>query len=382
MKKIGKFAVVSENFIEHNNEFWFVATRKNWLCKMSKTELVAEKLCEIPYGKFNSYDYEIAYGEEDCILLMPIFADYILKYYIESNTFERYLIKSVGESSYGDSGRDVKFRSSVKTDTAVWIMPQSAKCIIEWNYKTDKITEHTEWFNVFNKYGWSEGPFFGKGIFVNNSLWLPCVKANAVVEFDTITKKERLHNVGDKDNIFIAITYCNNRLWLMDNHKTEVLGWDFKTDETIKISQFPQDYGVDQMFRDMNGAKVYDIYCMYTLNEKEVLLLPLYANQFLIVDTDLKKIRKKFNKPVGESYISAVRLDENQVVCLSQKSNKLIIYHEDLDEITIKEFDTKANVGDEVICINEKEMKFMNFLEYICADEEEKSSKIKKIFMN
>lgn len=302
---------------------WFVATRKNWICRMDLSDYKTQFVCEIPFAKLKDHSYKIETMYNDNIILMPEYADYILEYNIHTGTFRKTDLKLSLHTSGTVGGTAIKFRSSVKDGDIIWMMPQSCHCIIEYNARTHTVSEHNSWYKQFEKYNWNNVNLFGMGIMANESLWIPCYQLNAVLEFSVKTKASKLHFIGNEGSFYSAIIYMNEKFWLLDNVNKSIIQWDSKTGEININNIFSDGYGLEKIYANNSENEKYGVCCMYALNNR-ILLLPALANQFVIFDLNDQKTTKLTDKPLGQSYVNAYLSTDDRALCFSQNGNVMV----------------------------------------------------------
>lgn len=361
-----KFNNSFESCVLLKDSLWFVTIKDNWLCKMSTENYTVEYVCDVPYANVEVYSYKVAGGYDSILILMPMYGEYLLEYDIEKNTFKKIELKQSKIDGIFSGGAGIKFRSSVRDGDKLWILPQSAHCIIEYDFSTHNVIEYTDWYSVFEQFNWTNVPLFGKGIIAMDSIWIPCLQINAVLEF-SLDKKVNLHFLGTKDEKFSAITEYKSDLWLMDNRKMSVVTWNPKTGFIKYYNEFPEDYNLQEKYKYDNTNIDYGIWGMNTIDNK-IVLSPSTANQFVILDTESGLMRKLVDVPKDSSYIDSYRPDKNHVLYLSQSNNTIGVYSVSDETMEFETFYiTVKKSKDEIkdMVLHEKELELKSFLELV-----------------
>ncbi len=361
MKEKARFSIAFENCVEYKEELWFVSLGDTWLCKMSKKTYIAEKVCAIPHTEQIMYEYDVASAGNGKIIIMPLMKKIIFSYDIDNHKFEEFDWNEAETYVAEKEPYKVNFRSAVKKENSTWIMPQSARCIIEYDHLKNKITEYTDWFHIFDGYQLEANELFGKGILVKESLWLPCLQLNAIVEFNTHTKKGKLHFIGENDRRYTAIAYSKDCFWIIDNQKQVLTGWTPETGIVTNINAFPDEYEAD----DSDKNTLFNIFYMQPILNNYILLLPSHSNQFLLVDLKKQTISAVLKKRRGESYISAIWLNDSELLCLSHKSNRCILFSLKDRTFTEKEVYVDIEISSEPLFVKHGNMSLQNYIDYV-----------------
>lgn len=319
----GKLTCFEEGVVL-NNELWYVAVPRAWLCKMDLLDYKVQVVCEIPFMDVNAaYTYNVVAVYDNKLILMPKYAEDVLIYDIGKDEFEKIELKKALRTSGKDAGNAVKFRAYALKDNVLWMMPQSSCCILEYNLLTGKLIEHVDWYEQFERYNWENVNLFGKGIMAENSLWIPCYQLNAIVEFRIETKESILHFIGSEKDCYSAITYTNGKFWLFNAFQNSLCKWNRESGIVTECIVLNKEYEEDdvQLSEEM---KKYKVNCMYALNNK-IVLLPSQANQCILVDIGKKRGQTLFKKNKGASFIGICDWCKGKIICPSQNENSLVI---------------------------------------------------------
>lgn len=306
-----------------DNELWYVPITRTALYKMKLSNYQSQEVCKLPYVEDGlNYSYDVVAVHESRLILMPKYADNVLIYNMLDGSFDKVILEASMMTSGTEGGTAIKFRSYAQEGDILWMMPQSCRCIIEYNMSSSLLIEHTNWYGLLEKYHWKNVNLFGKGILVKESLWIPCYQKNTVVEFSVRTKEAKIHYIGNERNCYSAIAYADGAFWILDNLNSRFFKWNPEGGIGEEI-RFPEGYGIDDISVS-DEVKKYRVACMYTVNEK-ILLLPTLANQFLLFNTQNATMHNLLTNNGKNSFIGVCALNQDQIICPSQKSEELVI---------------------------------------------------------
>lgn len=318
-ESLGRF----EEGVIVGNELWYVAVPIAWLCKMNLSDYQAELVCELPpqEGLRFGYSYNVVAVYQNQLILMPKCAQDVLIYYMDQGAFKKIELKEALITNEKGIFPYLKFRSHAKEGNTLWMMPQASCCIIEYNMVTGVLTEHSQWYEQLEPYGWDSDYLFGKGVLAGEALWLPCRHLNALLEFSTKTKSAKLHHIGQENARYVAIACINGELWLLNGKDNVLFRWNPETEEIEDVISLPEDYCVAEDVEVENEKNLTSVY-MKVMGNKLV-LIPALANQFLSVDIESRKICRLLTTEKGDSFVACVA-DKNRLICPSHNSSKIV----------------------------------------------------------
>lgn len=322
MSEMASYPLSAEGGVVADGALWFAAVNHNALCKMDlKTQDVSFVTRLSPkYGWDSDHLYSLAAYYEGRLILFPDVADEILDYDIKSKKICCFplLCPELKEEKLH------KFRSSACIGSKLWIMPQACHRILSYDLKNKTLAEYTHWFDRLETVLSPSGSIFGGGIAVGESLWLPCLHINGIVEFDTGHAIEKLHRMGNSESRFSTIAYANKRFWLIDNIHRQIVEWLPNEGIIAEHRGFPSEYQSES-----DEYKLYDINRMYPFGE-DIIGIPSHASHFIKIsvhDGTISLIGKRLE---GGNYISACEdYATHRCFCLPQTNHLIKVIKKD-----------------------------------------------------
>lgn len=318
------YDVRCEKCLVVDGKCWIIPVQFNALCIMD-IDTGAVRIVEWGLGGepgLASMRYMLAGAFKHKLILMPEYGSKVLVYDTVCLKFEEYPISIPELGMDVENGKDIKFRSAVVTDDAVWLTPLSAKHIIKYDPVRQAITDYTDWANAVQGYSFMGSPQFGNGVVVGDSLWMTCFQTNALLEFDMVKGTARLHHVGEAHNRFAVMTYCDENFWLLDNINQELVVWLPDKGSIWRNDNFPDNYGVDPVYGTKND---YNIASLYEA-DAGFIGIPCWGNSFIYIDRKTGLISKLAAKNPGSSYLYATQLHTGKIITPSKTDNKFLLY--------------------------------------------------------
>ena len=177
------YDVRCEKCLVVDGKCWIIPVQFNALCTMDINTGVV-RIVEWGLGGepgLAGRRYMLAGAFKHKLIIMPEYGNKVLVYDTVCLKFEEYPISIPELGMDFENGKDIKFRSAVVTDDAVWLTPLSAKHIIKYDTVRKSITDYTAWENAVKEYSFVGSPQFGNGVMVGKSLWMTCFQTNALL---------------------------------------------------------------------------------------------------------------------------------------------------------------------------------------------------------
>ena len=128
---------------------------------------------------------------------------------------------------------------------------------------------------------------FIRGIFAGDSLYLPLVGTNKIVEFNSINKTFRMYTVGKDTNHYFNLVYDGKNIWLSQRTPgRSLVRWRIGTNQVAEYGAYPE--GCD-FSACMNG---YSGFINMVSVGNSILLFPDMANMVVEVDRDSGEMKK------------------------------------------------------------------------------------------
>lgn len=341
------------------NDMWFTSMYSNGLYRMSVDNMISELICEIPeqYRNKEQFQYKVAGAYENEVVLMPLYAEYVLIYNISQNTFKAIKILKHFVTNIDGAGECVKFRSSCQKDNKLWILPQAAHCIIEYDFSKGELIEYDNWY--YDKYFvHRDGKIkFGQGIKLDNSIWIPCFQQNIIIKYSLQTKSVEYHMVDANNYSIIALANIDDVLWII-TEDYKCIKWQVGYGKPIEETNLITDYKLETNCYSYLKVNVYD---------NRILLCPGQANSFISVDTLNHKITNISNKPDKTFFMSSCKLNKEIDLIFSFTDNTYAKYN--IKENKIEYFKMGALIEKNDTVLYEGDITLSSYIEAINKQE-------------
>ena len=209
-------------FYHDGNQLWFVEERINALFRMDEAAMDIEYVGSFPSDRHTYPLYRQITQGEGKLYAAPAYADCIAAFDKQSEVFSKKSYRQlppehtdrrnfIGAVSYGDS---------------IFFTPCKYPAIMSVNTLTDEVHYYSDWVEPLQKLtSDTQDLYFLKPLVTGHTMWLAACGANAVVEFDLITRKSNVHEVGGKHYRFNGICYDGSQYWLSPRYDTPVVKW-------------------------------------------------------------------------------------------------------------------------------------------------------------
>ena len=216
------------------DKIWFNVRRINALISMDKDTWIPELVGSFP----EESNYTLGYNESlfrepaeiDGVLYFPPFlAEEIAAYSPMKESFTKLVYKRTGEMEWG-------ILSAVAYNKTLFFTPLRYPAIVQLDTITNKLSRHSDWVTQLGKIGGDTsgnyvGTYFGLPHVAGSSIWLACLTANVILEFDMESCKHSIYEIGVKDYRYLQVYYDGTDYWLAPRGytKTPVIKWNPET---------------------------------------------------------------------------------------------------------------------------------------------------------
>lgn len=152
------------------------------------------------------------YGEK--IVIVPVQGNEVMVYDLDKRTLRCYQINRKTEG--------VGYCSAVITDRLLWITPCRERNIICFDMEKESVMYFGDADIPFNDEGEEN---FGYAVYAEHSIWMPCVFANMVIEFDTDKRVFRKHTIEIDGCMCGVICYCNEKFYILNIKNNSLVEW-------------------------------------------------------------------------------------------------------------------------------------------------------------
>ena len=319
------YEIKAEKCVMHNGKCWFVPSSHNALCTL---DVMSGDISVEVWGLGGESGlcqgrYVLAGAVGNKLVMVPEYAEKVLIYDTESGTSECYPVNVPELKGKSGGGKFIKFRSAITLGSDVWILPQSTGHILKYDAVKMELADYVDWYDVVAEYNWHDVNQFGFGVCVDYSIWLPCYQINALLEFNILSHQGKIHFIGKHENRFIAVTYCENKFWLLDNINQELVTWHPSQGILNVTKEFPNEYGADKAYFNFPDYNIAEL-CVV---KDKIVAVPSAGNAFLCVDVFSSTIEKIVDKLSGSNYLHLCKIDSERYIALSQTDNRFCVFN-------------------------------------------------------
>lgn len=227
---------------EDGEAIWFICANSNALfCLNIETSSVTQ------VGSFEEeLKQDFLYGEiipyEDELVFVPFSAQRIAVYEKKTGAFIYIPLEKQemgGEIPYRE---EAKFYAGVRYKHWVYMFGYTYPAILRLNMETRRVEYFKDWFHdpalrfTFRK----DGCFHTGKIVQQNTVLLPFLNADAVLEWNLETCRWHIYPVGKNNSGFMGIVSDGTWYWLVPRRKGPVLKWDKAAGLTEEYSGLPK----------------------------------------------------------------------------------------------------------------------------------------------
>ena len=230
------------------------------------------------------------------------------------------------------------FSGGVVFGEKIFLFGNAYPGIISYEFKNDIYRVINTWIDLDRDYSALDGCFHQKYIRKGNTLFIPFMNTNAVMEFDLESEEYVIHDVGDKLQRYISIESNGDFFYLVprDGRNGAIVKWDYRSGEICQYSDYPMGFNHHQ----------YAFYRSYAANNK-LIMFAHRGNMNVCFDMETEKMSVfddlyDSRNVIAKKYSCFVR-DESRIVFLTRES--LVKMNENLTEHEIIEY----KYGDSII---------------------------------
>ncbi|MCR4673515.1 MAG: hypothetical protein K5675_00770 [Lachnospiraceae bacterium] len=253
---------------------------------------------------------------ENRIIIAPIRGDEIIVCDRATSQLRNYKI----HRSVKDNG----FCSAIVNNDYLWITPSTEKYILCFDMKNETL----EYIDITDngEHKDNENNIYGYAINVGNSIWLPCLFDNAILEFDMNSKKLRKCPVALEGAEVSVLSYCNGLFYILNERNHKLIEWNQKGHlREIEFSPFQTELKLP-------------IHKTVVIGD-EILFLPREIDDFWVYSAKEDKWRKIADKPNSSSLYEEAVIIENKVYGFDLREGINFIWNHDTDEMAFFEIE-------------------------------------------
>lgn len=260
-----KATLLKENF------FWFIQLNANKLLKIQKDTLKIEKIIAIPEEpvyKNRNYNYHIIdYGN----YLIILFGESKNLYIFNIQTEE------IEVCNICKSGQRFTSEIVINKDNELFLFPYNSRELLTYSVKEKKVQEKIIFPQKVKLSKQYEQ--------IKDEIYTVDYDSNTIYKIDLNNNKYSSIKVGSNKNKYWGIKKAGNCFVLPHTDNKAITVWNEETEEVTELSNFPLGY---------DGLDGYAYLSMYS-NDRNVYIIPYFANMVLEVDGTKKTIKQCFN---------------------------------------------------------------------------------------
>ena len=339
--------LIFENLFDDGEQFWFTSMNFNSLWTMDKTT------CEIKYmgsfpaeqgEKWRQFYYIVR--EADRLFFIPLAADHIAVYSIEEKKFS-----TISIPEYPDSvEQKIKFNPESKFvggyiyEHNLYLAPSTYPGILKYNLNTGEMKIIDDWLPEMNgliKTSYSMG-YFSRGICSQNKLFLACIEADALFEFDMEDNSYLFHKINSGNLGYHGICFDGKSYWLSPVKGGSVVKWKRSAGIQAKLNVLTDDEDTLLFpFTDISFCGD-DIWLLPLNSDKAIKILP-DKNQVVTVDEfQTEIIHPQLKKGIDSKLCFLLQKSNgHKLYAFSVKSCSFFVY--DLKNCKLKRWPVRIN---------------------------------------
>lgn len=340
--KDSKVSITTDKCILKDEYIWYVSIIGSMICRTNVRTWETEIVEHIPkkYCNNTSYTYDCGIFYGDRLILAPKYEDWILDYDTISGKFDAYKIECSEVDGNTQNGNSIRFRYALIHEDTVWLMPQSARQIIEYRPKEKRYISHKRWYaELFEQYNWGDVTLFGNALKIKESIWLLCYEIGSVMEFNIITGIASLYSIGEQTSRYrLFEKYNDDQIILFDYVNKKLIIWDVVEKKMVRNISL---IGVNYETNDIRTRKLG--YVKLKAIENRFIMPPYLADNFIMIninENDLQ-ISTDISKPDNERYINAVILNDGKILFNTQSGIYNILFNPENDSIKRIKFEVE-----------------------------------------
>ncbi|MDR0984495.1 MAG: hypothetical protein LBL93_05780 [Ruminococcus sp.] len=276
------------SFFQISNEIYAISAN-DCIFKFNKETQVFDYLIKIPKTLENIvyYSHFTTKTLDEKTWILPYNSDVMVKFDIKTNSFDFYQLSLKKEFINPFYGNNSNFRQGIFYKNKIFFVPYTYRAIIAYNFDTGE-TEHIldlqkhfpkDKINMlFCDYEWLN----------EDTVLMPSLYTNEILEFCLKTYKFKIHKLGNKDRFFHTIQKYGNDYFLVGSQPF-VAKWNYETGEFIYYDKLPENF---KIFLKTNFT-----WYMYNIKsyKNKLLLLGGYTNMILEFDFETCEYRQLNN---------------------------------------------------------------------------------------
>lgn len=320
----GKNAVCFSDCFVDGETIWFVPQQMNALCKMDINSGKVEVEVGLPGNEGGlSIPYVDVLKVEEKMYLLPHAADSILEYDLKTKFLKRTEIPGAGVYN---------FDRMIRYQDYLFLKPKCYPAIVRYDLRDGTLKFYRECMKGFLQ---SNGePMFTWAVCQkDNVLLMASAQQNKVLAFNMDTGKHKIHTVGKLGNSYFSMAFDGKDYWLVQCKNSAIVRWNYKTGKVQEYSAFPSGFSVKQV-----GGGTLPFVSIISC-ENFLLAFPCLGNMIVKIDIDTGEMSKydvglpyiegehKSDFYHNMAYYFAKRIDDEQIVTLSNYDNSVLIFN-------------------------------------------------------
>ena len=206
------------------------------------------------------------------VIFVPSSAEKLVIYDLDDKSFLN--ITVILQEEYASFNKNYKFADGFIKEDTLFLIPSTYPEVVFIDLKVWTVSSIE--INTCDSF------VFRKGMCeVDNSIFVPSMINNIVLEFNYHTLTPMIHYVGERNKGCWSICNCNGLFYLAPKTQGGILCWNKEENLVLEIKDYPEMFeGNEFLFN-----KIYS-------NENYVYLIPAYANMFLKISVNDIKIQE------------------------------------------------------------------------------------------
>ncbi|MBQ1194340.1 MAG: hypothetical protein IIX45_09540 [Lachnospiraceae bacterium] len=321
-------------FFKEEDYIWFTHCRYNVLCRMNLKNGRTNIISKLPNEKyFGERAYRGICKVESKVYCIPQWGAQLSIVDLDTKAVET--IDFSGEGNVG-----TYFLDGIYLNGKIYMIPTRYPAIVEFDVKDNSFNLYKEGLESLRIGG--EGSYaFDYTIKDNRYMCIPGRSTNAMLIFDTETKKSDIKYIDKSIEGIICIDYDGENFWMMSADGTEVIIWNEDKGILKRVKEFPEEYKCEEGFLGILCCSNY----VYMIPKKVGSVLRVDKKTFVVDKFDIFNDNVNLCDRLSENHnwanntYFAGKISSSEIIIMRAYDNKMIVYDEQTDERKIS--DTK-----------------------------------------
>jgi hypothetical protein len=320
------------DWLDDGEKIYFAAFDTNGLYCLRKSDGNVELMCLFPdQTLYERYRAICKLGSK--LYLAPLYAGDIAIYDLERHTRRLAPIRADNADNIDSFRRPpdnpANFINAHIMGNCIFFTPLSFGAIVRYNTDTGDVDYFNDYVDELDSLSFDKNSFwFGGSCVAGDSIYLPSICANAIVEFDMNLCVSIIHKIGTDHNSYSNICHDGTNFWILHSLGDAVTIWN-KDDGIVKVLDFESVSKYAHIF-NVDGT---------------ILRVPCKGDlicDFIDTKQGYARTRKILQPPRdAESGLDRLLPDNNAVLGAKANAGKLYIYSTKSDSLLTYDDDGK-----------------------------------------